>query len=63
MSDLEPSLVQIEIEHGFLGASINYVSRRGRSGVSQMLMLIHNLCNKLAYGGGGGSKIGKILLT
>ena len=39
------------------GASINYVSRRGGGGLAKYL------CSKFAYGGGRGSKIGKILLT
>ena len=32
------------------GASINDVGRRGGRGVSQMPILLHSLCSKLAYG-------------
>ena len=35
----------------------------GGGGLAKCLCYYISLCSKLAYGGGGGSKIGKILLT
>ena len=45
------------------GPSINYVGRRGGGGLAKCLCYYISLCSKLAYEGGGGSKIGKILPT
>ena len=36
---------------------------RGEGGLAKCLCYYISLCSKLAYGGGGGSKIGEILPT
>ena len=42
---------------------INYVGRRGGGGLAKCLYYDISLCSKHAFGGGGGSNIGKILPT